>query len=406
LQACWTLFQIQPDGPECPAGSICRAGSKLHDTGSRAGMNARRDLRLHLPASPCSSSASAASTNSKKSRPRRSTRPRSAAATATEDSFRGDGDWLQAVLDRHRNQPAPRVQFPSIRVGVGIMANLIQTVPLEDTAHLSPTRLGRWTGLLLSFLTAAAFGIGMMSPPRSGSFCTDPCIAYPYSDATQFVPHDFIWMAPGIPLVPLFVVLAGCIHACSENGKRHLTLICLSFVSISAAILTLDYAIAIAVVQPSLFARRNRRGGDLLPIQPARDFHCAGGIGLPCAEHWIHVCRFGFSAGSRLVGRSAVYVSRQPAAIVHKPSGPGMAVRSEPGLPLGDCGHHHQLDSVDCFRDPALDLLSSPNPQAERSLRKDRERLRRDHILHSACEAPHIKLSDLRMATHTFAASQ
>jgi hypothetical protein len=132
------------------------------------------------------------------------------------------------------------------------MANLIQTVPLEDTAHLSPTRLGRWTGLLLSFLTAAAFGIGMMSPPRSGSFCTDPCIAYPYSDATQFVPHDFIWMAPGIPLVPLFVVLAGCIHACSENGKRHLTLICLSFVSISAAILTLDYAIAIAVVQPSL----------------------------------------------------------------------------------------------------------------------------------------------------------
>ncbi|HEV2134161.1 MAG TPA: hypothetical protein VGR47_07845 [Terracidiphilus sp.] len=105
---------------------------------------------------------------------------------------------------------------------------------------------------LLVILTVAAFGMGIFTPPRSGPFCTGPCIAYPYADAAQFVPRDFFWMAPGILLTPVFIVLAACIHACVEERKKHLAVISLCFASISAALITLDYFIQMQVVQPSL----------------------------------------------------------------------------------------------------------------------------------------------------------
>lgn len=122
----------------------------------------------------------------------------------------------------------------------------------ERNGQVNAARLGHWTALLLTLLTAAAFGIGLLTPPRSGPFCAGPCIAYPYSDAAQFVPRDFLWMAPGILLMPLFVVLAACIHACVAKPRQHLTLIALCFASISAAIITLDYFIQLQAVQPSL----------------------------------------------------------------------------------------------------------------------------------------------------------
>lgn len=132
------------------------------------------------------------------------------------------------------------------------MTTSVRSAHKEDCDKANVARLGRWAAVLLAVLTLTAFSIGVFTPPRSGSFCTGACVAYPYSDAAQFVPRDFIWMAPGILLTPVFLVVMACIHACAEKGKQHLTLIALCFAAISAAIITLDYSIQLAVIQPSL----------------------------------------------------------------------------------------------------------------------------------------------------------
>lgn len=122
----------------------------------------------------------------------------------------------------------------------------------EQVAQFKAACLGSRVAILLAVFTATAFLIGVLTPPRSGPFCTGACIAYPYSNAAQFVPRDFIWMLPGILLAPLFVVLDACMHTCAQKGVKHLTLLSLCFASISAAILMLDYFIELEVVQPSL----------------------------------------------------------------------------------------------------------------------------------------------------------
>lgn len=121
-----------------------------------------------------------------------------------------------------------------------------------SATRMSAARLGRWIAFLLAVVAATAFALGITTPPRSGPFCAGSCIAYPYTDVVQYVPRDYLWVAPGILLTPLFVVLAGCIHACVPAGKRGLSLIGLCFASISAGMVTLDYFIQSQVVEPSL----------------------------------------------------------------------------------------------------------------------------------------------------------
>ncbi len=75
---------------------------------------------------------------------------------------------------------------------------------------------------------------------------------YPYTDVVQFVPRDYLWVLPGTLLLPLFVVLAGCIHASVGVRRRHLSLLGLCFASIAAGIITLDYFTQFEVVAPSL----------------------------------------------------------------------------------------------------------------------------------------------------------
>ena len=117
---------------------------------------------------------------------------------------------------------------------------------------VAATRLGFWAAILLAVSAAAAFALGMTTPPRSGPFCAGPCILYPYTDVVQFVPRDYLWMLPGTLLLPLFLVLAGCIHASVDVSRRVLSLIGLCLASIAAGIITLDYFTQFQVVAPSL----------------------------------------------------------------------------------------------------------------------------------------------------------
>jgi hypothetical protein len=125
----------------------------------------------------------------------------------------------------------------------------------EDSAQgtqQAAIALGFWTALLLALVAAAAFGLGITTPPRSGPYCTGNCIVYPFTDATQFVPRDYRWVIPGILLVPVFVVVAACIHALVQVGRRHLSVAGLCFASMAAAIIGIDYFIQFQVAEPSL----------------------------------------------------------------------------------------------------------------------------------------------------------
>ncbi len=106
-------------------------------------------------------------------------------------------------------------------------------------------------------LTVVFFIAGILTPARSGPFCGQTgqgsCILYPYtSGLASFVPIDYVWLYPGLLLALTFVVLMACIHHDASNDKKVFSQIGLSFALIYAAIITMDYFVQLAVIEPSI----------------------------------------------------------------------------------------------------------------------------------------------------------
>ena len=122
----------------------------------------------------------------------------------------------------------------------------------QDIARKMADRLGFWVAILTAVSTVTAFAIAVATPPISGPFCQSGCVTYPYANEVSFVPHDYIWMYPGIFLIAMFVILMTCIHYYADDGKKIFSQIGLCFAIISAVVITTDYFIHLAVIQPSL----------------------------------------------------------------------------------------------------------------------------------------------------------
>ena len=118
----------------------------------------------------------------------------------------------------------------------------------------SATRLGFWAAVVTVIVTAVFAGIGVTTPARSGPFCVSDCVAYPYVDVARFIPGDYLWLVPGILLVPIFVVLMACIHAHAAEHQRIYGRIALSFAVVYAVVIGVDYFAQFLVVVPSLQA--------------------------------------------------------------------------------------------------------------------------------------------------------
>jgi hypothetical protein len=112
-------------------------------------------------------------------------------------------------------------------------------------------RFGYWLSILLTMTTIIALAIAINTPPRSGPFCQADCITYPYTDAAQYVPRDYLWMYPAILMAPIFFIVLICIHQLSSVDKKLFSQIAVSFSIISAVVLSVDYMIQLAVMQPS-----------------------------------------------------------------------------------------------------------------------------------------------------------
>ena len=134
----------------------------------------------------------------------------------------------------------------------------MDTLPLErdldSRSGGSASRLGFWTAILTVVVVAVFAGVGIATPARSGPFCGGVCVGYPYVDVAQFIPGDYLWLVPGILLVPTFVVLMACIHAYAAEPKQIYSRIGLSFAVVYAVVILVDYYLQLTVVVPSLQA--------------------------------------------------------------------------------------------------------------------------------------------------------
>jgi hypothetical protein len=128
--------------------------------------------------------------------------------------------------------------------------------PAEGHAAVSPST-GRVAARTAVF-AAAALGFGLTTPPRSGPHCARPCITYPYTDAAAFVPRDYLWMYPATLTALGAVALMACILHDAGRPRRTWGQIALGLATVAAAALTIDYAIQLAAVQPSMLAGQTR----------------------------------------------------------------------------------------------------------------------------------------------------
>ena len=113
-------------------------------------------------------------------------------------------------------------------------------------------RIGFWAAILTVLVTAIFAMVAVPTPPRSGPFCRTGCVPYPYTDVAQFIPGDYLWLIPGIGLVPIFVVLVAAIHAYAPESARTFSRIALAFAVVYAVVVGVDYFVQFAVVMPSL----------------------------------------------------------------------------------------------------------------------------------------------------------
>lgn len=118
-------------------------------------------------------------------------------------------------------------------------------------------RVGFWTSVLTVLVTAAFAVAGIATPARSGPFCgptTWACVPAPYVDVAAFIPGDYLWLIPGLLLVPTFIVLMAAVHGRATESRRLATRVALAFAAGYAVIVGTDYFFQLAVVVPSLQA--------------------------------------------------------------------------------------------------------------------------------------------------------
>ena len=60
----------------------------------------------------------------------------------------------------------------------------------DNAAKVSASRLGMWVAPATAAVSVVSLGVAVSTPVRSGPWCNDGCVVYPYTDAAAFVPRD------------------------------------------------------------------------------------------------------------------------------------------------------------------------------------------------------------------------
>ena len=115
------------------------------------------------------------------------------------------------------------------------MTSTSATSDAAPKASRTASRVGFWAALSTAVLATAFAVVGISTPARSGPFCGTQFVAYPYVDVAQFIPGDYLWLIPGLLLVPSVIVLMASIHASTPEPKKVFSLMGLSFTLVYAA---------------------------------------------------------------------------------------------------------------------------------------------------------------------------
>lgn len=124
---------------------------------------------------------------------------------------------------------------------------------MTDADPTASPRFDFWVAVLTALVTAAAFVAAVLTLPKSGPFCVQNCVGYPYTDIAAYIPGDFVWMYPALLPAPLFVILLTGVH--ERAARRRFSGLAVSFSLMAATLLTADYFIQLRVIQPAILKR-------------------------------------------------------------------------------------------------------------------------------------------------------
>ncbi len=109
-----------------------------------------------------------------------------------------------------------------------------------------------WSSLVLALSPVAAMIV--VAPARSGPYCLQDCIDYPFADIARFYPQEYLWMYAMLMASFALIVLGGATVSLTPVARRPLARIGNGFGLLAAAALAICYFIQIEVIQPSVLA--------------------------------------------------------------------------------------------------------------------------------------------------------
>ena len=120
----------------------------------------------------------------------------------------------------------------------------------------------RETGLARLVLVYAAMALALspvvatlvVAPARSGPFCPENCVFYPFADIAAFYPVDYWWMYAMLAACVALLVLGACAVSLAPDGAALWARIGNNFAVVGAVVLAICYFLQIEVVQPSVLA--------------------------------------------------------------------------------------------------------------------------------------------------------
>jgi len=149
----------------------------------------------------------------------------------------------------------------------------------DNAARLSASRLGVWVAPSTAAVGVVSLVVSVSTPVRSGPWCNDGCVAYPYTDVAAFVPRDYLWIYPEVLLVLLFVVLAACLLHWVPPQRRLSAAVAVCFAVIGAAVLVVDYGIQLTVLQPAVLSGQTEGLSALTMYNPRGVFIALENVG-------------------------------------------------------------------------------------------------------------------------------
>ena len=123
---------------------------------------------------------------------------------------------------------------------------------LPDSSTQAATRLGFWTSLSIMILTLITFALAISATPITGPWCQADCVQYPFADVVAKVPHDYLWLYPAVLLELGVVILFASLHHSAAARHKVYSQIALLFAGMSALLVSADYYMQFAALQPSI----------------------------------------------------------------------------------------------------------------------------------------------------------